>query len=429
MQKKPELLAPVGDFDCLKAAVNAGADAVYLAGEKYGARAYAKNFSKEELLEAIKYAHLFDVAVYLTVNTLIKERELEDFKEFLSPFYMAGLDGVIIQDLGVTNLIKNNFSKIKLHASTQMTVTDAVGANVLHEFGFSRVIPARELNLEQIENMVKASSAEVEVFIHGAMCYSYSGQCLFSSMLGERSANRGRCAAPCRKEYSYKNTKDKYMLSLKDMMTIDYLEDLCEVGVSSLKIEGRMKSPEYVAGIVSVYRKYIDKIYENENGKVNISKDDRDILSSIYIRSNPGCGYLNQDTGDNMISLDSPAYTESSKEIISKINKLYIEKDRKIPVDIYAEFIEENPCFISISTSSENVTVTGEVVQRAEKLPATENMLKESLTKLGNTVFKAENVNVTLKGDIFMPKSQLNELRRKGIEALEKEILHRYKNR
>ena len=267
--KKAELLAPAGNMDCFLAAVRAGADAVYLAGDKFGARAYADNFTTQQLCEAVRYGHLFQVKTYLTLNTLIKEREFGLLYQYVLPFYEAGLDGVIVQDFGVLRFLKQNFPDMELHASTQMTVTGANGAALLKEAGVSRVVPARELSLSELCEIKERTGMELEVFIHGAMCYAYSGQCLFSSVLGGRSGNRGRCAGPCRLPYQvgsknrmFSKKGEEYPLSLKDLCTVRILPELIFAGLDSFKIEGRMKSAEYVAIVTAIYRKYMDQVYD-----------------------------------------------------------------------------------------------------------------------------------------------------------------------
>ncbi|HBH92258.1 MAG TPA: peptidase, partial [Bacteroides sp.] len=256
--KNVELLAPAGTYEAFRAAINAGADAVYLGGSAFGARAYAGNFDKEQLLEALDFAHIRDRKVYLTVNTLLKENEMgEPLYDYLLPFYEAGLDAVIVQDWGVFDLIQKAFPGLDIHASTQMAVTGCASAGLLKRMGATRVVPARELTLDDIKKIDQNVDIEIESFVHGALCYSYSGQCLMSSMLGDRSGNRGRCAQPCRMKYD-----NEYVLSLKDMCTLELIPQLVQAGVDSFKIEGRMKSSEYVAGVVSVYRRYLDKYLE-----------------------------------------------------------------------------------------------------------------------------------------------------------------------
>ena len=275
MSNKVELLSPAGDMEGFYGAIHAGADAVYLSGKQFGARAYADNFSEEEILEAIRYAHLFGRKVYLTVNTLVKEFEMDKLFLFLKPLYEAGLDAVIVQDFGVLHFIRENFPHLDIHASTQMTITGKLGCEVLLEQGASRVVPARELSLSEIAEIKKTVPVELECFIHGAMCYCYSGQCLFSSFLGERSGNRGRCAQPCRLPYGIDGKNELYPLSLKDMNTLEYIPQLIEAGIDSFKIEGRMKKPEYTAGITSVYRKYIDQYYKKQ--WAGVSARDREL--------------------------------------------------------------------------------------------------------------------------------------------------------
>ncbi|MBR6452007.1 MAG: U32 family peptidase, partial [Lachnospiraceae bacterium] len=241
--QKPELLSPAGDVDCFLAAIRSGADAVYLGGN-FSARAYAKNFTPQELVTAIDHAHLYGRKVYMTLNTVLKDAEMDTVIDYLIPFYEAGLDGVIIQDIGLLHLLKKHFPLLPLHASTQMTITDLEGVRLLDLLGAKRVVLARELSLCEIKQIHQHIDTELECFIHGSLCYAYSGKCLFSSMLGDRSGNRGRCAQPCRLPYD-----DQYLLSLKDICTFRILPELIEAGITSFKIEGRMKSPDYVAGV------------------------------------------------------------------------------------------------------------------------------------------------------------------------------------
>ena len=336
---KVELLAPAGDMDCFRAAINAGADAVYLGGEEYGARAYASNFSKEELCRAIDYAHLFNVGVYLTVNTLIKERELEGLCPFLGPLYEAGLDGVIVQDFGALEVIKENFPYLALHASTQMCITGKYGAECLKEYGVSRVVPARELSLDELLEIKKETGLEIETFIHGAMCYSYSGQCLFSSFLGGRSGNRGRCAGPCRLPYSVFDQKEVYPFSLKDMCTLPIIDKLMDAGIDSFKIEGRMKNPYYVAGVTSVYRKYIDLYESGKNGKEGLGKGlteseefrkDLEFLQSLYVRTSLETGYYYRHNGREMVTIQKPGYETGDEKQFSFLKEKFLDKDKKI---------------------------------------------------------------------------------------------------
>ena len=262
-----EILAPAGSIESLRAAVCAGADAVYIGGTRFGARAFAKNPAEDELLEAIDYVHIHGRRIYLTVNTLLKDHEIEGLYEYLLPYYLRGLDGVIVQDIGVLEYLRRYLPDLPVHASTQMTVTGAEGAAFLKEQGVVRVVPARELSLEEIRRMKERTGMEIECFVHGALCYCYSGQCLLSSMIGGRSGNRGQCAQPCRLPWQAAGRKPADLMSLKDLCTIDLLPELMEAGIDSFKIEGRMKQPDYVYTVTRIYRKYADLYLEKGPGR------------------------------------------------------------------------------------------------------------------------------------------------------------------
>ena len=328
-----ELLSPAGSYESFEAAIGAGADAVYVGGPAFGARAYAQNFTQEELITAIETAHIHNRKLYLTVNTLLKNRELDDqLFEYLLPYYEAGLDAVIVQDLGVFSFIRRNFPDLDIHASTQMTVTGPEGMRFLEEKGATRVVPARELSLEEISAMHKASPLEIETFIHGALCYSYSGQCLMSSIFGGRSGNRGRCAQPCRLPYSvtmdhrkYKGDKDFCALSLKDICTLDILPDILEAGVYSLKIEGRMKSPRYTAGVVSIYRKYVDRYLKSGRKGYHVDPRDKKILLDLFDRGGFTDGYYVQHNGRDMVALkEKPAFRQGNQELFEYLDAAYV---------------------------------------------------------------------------------------------------------
>ena len=259
--KVPEILAPAGSFESLKAAVAAGCDAVYIGGSRFGARAYADNPEGDDMLRAIDYCHIYGVKIYMTVNTLLKEREIAELYSFLKPYYEAGLDAVIVQDVGAMRNIHAWFPEMEIHASTQMTITMGVSDDLLKKYGVTRIVPARELTIGELEQMRKDTLMEMEVFVHGALCYCYSGQCLFSSMLGGRSGNRGRCAQPCRQPYLVEGNKSDigdYILSPKELCNLPYVCEMIEAGIDSFKIEGRMKRPEYTAFVTSIFRKYVD---------------------------------------------------------------------------------------------------------------------------------------------------------------------------
>lgn len=300
-----EILAPAGSYDCFHAALLAGADAVYAGGPYFGARAYAKNFTEEELRKAIDEAHLHGLRFYLTVNTLVKDEEIPRLADYLEPLYQSGLDAVIVQDAGVFAQIRDAFPKLDIHASTQMTVTGAFGAGFLKECGAVRVVPARELSLEEIRHMKRETGMEIECFVHGALCYCYSGQCLMSSLIGGRSGNRGQCAQPCRLPYSVEGKKG-HLLSLKDICTLELIPELIEAGIDSFKIEGRMKGPEYVAGVTSIYRKYVELYEVAGKEKFSVSQKDKEILMDLYNRGGFHTGYYHQRNGKSMICADRP---------------------------------------------------------------------------------------------------------------------------
>lgn len=418
--KRVELLAPAGNYDALLGAVNAGADAVYLGGEQYGARAYADNFSRDEIISGIRLAHIYHKKIYLTINTLVKERELEGLYDFLLPFYEAGLDGVIIQDLGVLAYVRRYFPGLELHASTQMTLTGSEGVSFLKEYGVSRVVPARELSLEEIKDL-KQTGAEVEIFIHGAMCYCYSGQCLFSSILGGRSGNRGRCAQPCRLPYEINGGKECFPLSMRDMCTIDLLPELIESGVDSFKIEGRMKKPSYVAGVTAIYRKYIDQYYEK--GSIHVSAQDRQLLSSLYIRSEIGDGYFHRHNGREMLTLESPAYSETDPGILTEIADRYVHAPEKVPVDAQIELCSGKPAKLSLRAKEDVITCEGEIVQEAQKQPLQTEKIEQQIRKMGASLLKVQDIKVKTQGQVFLPIGAINELRRKAVLAMEDKLI------
>ena len=306
--RKIEILAPAGSYASFRAALCAGADAVYAGGPRFGARAYADNFTQEELVQAIGEAHLFGRKFYLTVNTLLKDTEITDLYEYLAPLYEAGLDAVIIQDAGVMEYVRKQFPGLDIHASTQMTVTGSYGAKFLEEQGAVRVVPARELSLGEIQQIRRETDLEIECFVHGALCYCYSGQCLLSSVIGGRSGNRGQCAQPCRLPYTAGGDK-KYYLSPKDICTLEIIPDLVDAGIDSFKIEGRMKKPEYVAGVTSMYRKYTDLYLRKGRAGFKVLPEDREMLMDLYNRGGSSEGYYKRHNGRGMMALERPNHT------------------------------------------------------------------------------------------------------------------------
>lgn len=423
--KKTELLAPAGNYECFSAAVKAGADAVYLGGPKFGARAFADNFTADEVCKAIRFAHLWNRKVYLTVNTLLKDRELEELGEYILPFYQCGLDGVIVQDIGVLCYIRDHFPGLKIHCSTQMTITGVYGASMARKMGADRIVPARELSLNELREIRDSVDIEIEAFIHGAMCYCYSGQCLFSSILGGRSGNRGRCAQPCRLPYRC-NRNDRneiYPLSLKDMCMIENLPELMEAGITSFKIEGRMKSPEYVAGVTGIYRKYMDLYYENPDRKWKVTREDLEILHSLYIRSQVQNGYYFRQNGREMITMNRPGYSGNPESVIQKVRENFLKKELKLPVSAECRMKLSRSAELTLTCGKESVTVSGETVLPAKNRPLTEEDIRSRIDRTGNTGFFCERIDIDADENIFYSLKSLNELRRNGIQALEKKIL------
>ena len=321
MKDRVEILAPAGSMECLKAAIAAGADAVYTGGALFGARAYAHNLTEEELLEAIDYVHLHGRRLYLTVNTLIKDREMEkQMYDYLLPYYRQGLDAVIVQDIGLFRFIRKHFPDLPIHASTQMTLTGVDGAKFLEKEGAHRIVTSRELSMAEVKKIADETELEIESFVHGALCYCYSGQCLFSSFIGGRSGNRGQCAQPCRLLYRTPEAKrPQYLLSLKDICTLELIPEMIESGIYSFKIEGRMKKPEYAAAVAFQYRKYADlylKYYEEcpagedpaayAMKKYRVCEEDRQMLLDLYNRGGFHTGYYHTQNGREMVSLNRP---------------------------------------------------------------------------------------------------------------------------
>lgn len=421
--QKVELLAPAGNFACFQAAINAGADAVYLGGEKFGARAYAGNFSTEEIIEALRIAHIFGRKIYLTVNTLVKEQEFQALIPYITPLYEAGLDGVIVQDIGVLRCLHSHFSDLELHASTQMNITGSYGAQYMKELGVCRVVPARELSLSELKEIKEKTGLEIECFIHGAMCYAYSGQCLFSSILGGRSGNRGRCAGPCRLPYTDQKGRTMYPLSLKDMYTLSILPELIEAGIDSFKIEGRMKSPEYVAGVTAMYRKYIDMYLANPNKPYKVSPKDEQIIRGLYIRSDICSGYYKKHHDKSMVTLQEPGYLGSSQDIIKNIQETYISQNIHLPITGYVRIYAGEQAMLTLSCEKASVSVSGDIVSTALNRPLEEEEIQKRLCKLGDTCFVLTDLTIDTDNASFMTVKALNELRRMACSELENRLV------
>lgn len=491
--KKIELLAPVGKLENALAAIENGANAIFVGGKAFNARQYADNFESDELEEIVRYCKLRGVETHITVNTLIKQEELQELINYLAYLEALQVDAVIVQDFGVAKLIQEYFPNLTMHASTQMTAHSLEDVLFLEKCGFKRVVLSRELQLKDIEWIKKHSQVEIETFIHGALCYSYSGQCLLSSMIGGRSGNRGRCAQPCRMTYSLFEGEtmvlDKlYLMSPKDICTLSILPELIACGIDSFKIEGRMKSPEYVASVTSIYRKYIDLALKDP---INYCVDEEDLktLQSIFNRGGFSKGYYHQKSGKDMLTektpkniglhighvvkynpktklatfytnrklnpgdgleiwnkkkhtgtgiskhyekdqqftvqvegwVDegSPVYLSKNHELLKQLKKTYEKSTRKLPIqgDIYGAIGE--PVKLVLKYGTHEVSVAGGRLEKATNKPLTKESAQKQLSKLGNTPFTLEKVTIEWPEDSYINVSELNALRREGVECLE----------
>ena len=486
-----ELLSPAGNIECLKAAINNGADACYLGGKSFGARAFAGNFNNEELKEAVEYAHLYGVKIYITVNTIIYNNEVEDFIEYIKYLYQIGVDALIMQDIGMISLVRQTFPNFEIHASTQLHNHNNEGIKALKALGVTRIVLDREMTLEQIENI--NVDIEKEVFIHGALCNSYSGCCLFSSLNGGRSGNRGQCTQPCRLPYKlikngkYISNEDKYLLSTKELNTIHNFDKLMNSDIISFKIEGRMKSPSYVGYITRIYRKLIDN-YQKNNKEI-ITKEEENNLKILFNRSFTN-GYLFSDKvmnisssnhqgleigkviditpkkikiklSDNLYQEDGLRFKQSNKgmianfiyneknllineaskgdiiyldnkinlkdkDILVKTSSPYLDKEilstsiKKIPVDIEVT-LENNYLIIIFKDNNNNIVKDKIKVDTPIKRSTTSEEVKEKLTKLGNTPFICNNINININKEIFVNMKDLNNIRRELCNKLIKE--------
>ncbi len=406
-----ELLAPAGSLEILKGVIESGADAVYVGGSMFGARVYANNFTEEELLEAIDFAHLRGVKVYLTVNTLIKNSEFSKLYDYLLPYYKRGLDAVIVQDLGVVKAIHEYFPSMEIHTSTQMTVTGADGVRFLSQFGVTRVVMAREVSLAEMKRIHEETGMELEAFVHGALCYSYSGQCLFSSILGGRSGNRGRCAQPCRLPYTVEGKKDEYILSLKDMCGIKALDKLHDAGVYSLKIEGRMKQLEYACGVVKYYRSYIDS-------KKPVSDADYDRIKALGNRCGFTDRYYFDHNGSDMVTYVKPNFVSNAAEPSPEKRKLSIEGELVLR--------EGEPGSLTVKRGDVTYKASIEPVSAALKAPLDKKATIDRINKTGDTDFEFSHIKAQIGENVFVPNGALNKLRRDAISGLCDKLLKKY---
>ena len=495
MKKHIELLAPVGSMDALYAAVQNGADAVYLGGKLFNARQYASNFDYDELKDAVSYAHLNNVRVYITVNILIDNNEMEDILDYIRYLYEINVDALIVQDLGLASLVRKVFPQFPIHGSTQMTINNLWGAKYLEEMGFTRVVLARETSIEEIQKIKENTFIELEGFIHGALCVSYSGQCLMSSMIGGRSGNRGRCAQPCRMAYSIANRdgnlikgwENKYILSTRDLNTIENIGEIINSGITSLKIEGRMKRPEYVATIAKNYRKALDQgsdlidsrakqdigqIFNREFtkglglgdfGRNFISSDrpdNRGIVLGRLVKADKYNAYvyleedLDKDDGieftlangeykglrssitgkrgstiklekPGYINKDSLVYKTSSKSLLEEARESYQKNKKTYPLDMEVFIKIGQEAKLNLNYKEHTISNSiNEKVERAQNLPLEEDRVRDQLGKLGDTVFHLHNFKANIEDGAFLPLSSINELRRKSIEDLNKILIN-----
>ena len=406
-----ELLAPAGSLEILKGVIESGADAVYVGGSMFGARAYANNFTEEELLEAIDFAHLRGVKVYLTVNTLIKNSEFSKLYDYLLVYYKRGLDAVIVQDIGVVKAIHEYFPSLEIHTSTQMTVTGADGVRFLSQFGVTRVVMAREVSLAEMKRIHEETGMELEAFVHGALCYSYSGQCLFSSILGGRSGNRGRCAQPCRLPYTVEGKKDEYILSLKDMCGIKALDKLHDAGVYSLKIEGRMKQLEYACGVVKYYRSYIDSMKP-------VTDADYDRIKALGNRCGFTDRYYFDHNGSDMVTYVKPNFVSNAAEPSPEKRKLSIEGELVLR--------EGEPGSLTVKRGDVTYKASIEPVSAALKAPLDKKAAIDRINKTGDTDFEFSHIKAQIGENVFVPNGALNKLRRDAISGLCDKLLKKY---
>ncbi len=505
-----ELLAPAGSREALVAAVENGANAIYLAGNAFGARAYASNFDREALREAIHFAHLRKVAIHVTVNTIVADEEMEPLRDYLRFLYEAGADAVLVQDLGVARVAHETVPDLPLHASTQMSVSSLEGVRALAELGFTRVVLARELSLKEIRHICAHAPIEIETFMHGALCVCYSGQCLMSSMIGGRSGNRGRCAQPCRLPYTLVDEKgqdvlgDKagsYLLSPRDLSTIDVIPDLIEAGVSSLKIEGRMKRPEYVATVVRTYREAIDTYYAGKGYAV--TQEERDDLAQIfnrdfttaYLEGRPGKAMMSDRRPNNRglligrvtaydwdarivtvklsgrlglgdqvdfwvkvggrvtatisaltdakgraveegqagdtVSFAIPSAVRDHDRVFKVYDARLMERAketyasgapvRRIPVAIEVRAAIGEPLTVAIC-DGEGHRAEGKtdfIGESARKRPLSEEIIRKQVSRLGTSVYEMKSLHCDIAGEVMVPMSEINEARRKAVEALD----------
>ncbi len=401
----PELLSPAGSFESLIAAVAGGADAVYVGGKSFGARAYAKNFDDDELVRAVRYCHLNGVKLYVTVNTLISDREMAELSDYAAKLYRIGVDAVICADLGAIAEIKRRVPHLPIHASTQMSVHNTAGATLAESFGCVRVVPARELDIKNIRLMVENSSVEIEIFLHGALCVCYSGQCLMSSLVGGRSGNLGECAQPCRLPYN----NGKYPISLKDLSLASHIPEIIDSGVASLKIEGRMKSPSYVFKVTGIYRRLLDE---------RRAATEREIaeLEGIFSRDGFTDGYFVGNTRGNMTGVRRESDKERSRE--GEVDEFTLCK-HAVRAEVKIKL--GSPAEMTLTDGKKTVTALGAVPAPAINAPLSHEAVADRLSKMGNTLLSLDrrDIKIELDDGVNLSPSSLNSLRREAVEQFE----------
>lgn len=501
--KKPELLAPAGSMASLYAAIEAGCDAVYLSGYMFGARQFATNFSEDEIIEAIKICHLYGIKVYVTVNTLIYEDEVETFLNYIDFLHKNSVDAILIQDIGMLDLVKQTFPNLEVHASTQMHIHNENGVKFCEKMGIKRCVLARETSIDLLEDIRKSTDLELEVFVHGALCISYSGQCLMSSIIGGRSGNRGACAGSCRLPYKIVDDNNKkynngnYPLSTKDLNTLENIGKLIEIGVDSLKIEGRMKRPEYVYLVVSLYRKAIDSYLQT--GKVVINKNDIEELKKVFnrdftkgfifneryenfineyhpnhigieigkvidyknkfaivklsksIANGDGIRIAEKDVGltitslfknkqkvaegypndiisikiDGNIKKGDTILLTTDKSQLEDINKTINKKSRKVLIKGILKAKVGEKLYLSITDGVNNIEVYGDFVEESKKVKLDESNIQNHIDRLGNTIYKFEELEILKDENVFINIKSLNDIRRIAIEKLNSARLYK----
>ena len=402
----PEILAPAGSMETLIAALRCGADAVYVGAKAYSARSSAVNFDLQELKQAAELCHVYQAKLHLAVNTLLTDEEIPEFAEFIQKAAECGIDACIVQDFGVLHIIKNIIPQMPLHASTQMSIHTQEGALQAKAMGCSRIVAAREMSLKDLEIICRLP-VETEVFVHGALCMSVSGQCSFSSIVGGRSANRGQCAQACRLPWKTPSGKNPAALSLKDLSLVNHVQELKQIGVDSFKIEGRMKRPEYVAAAVTALRMAL-------NGE----QPDMETLQAAFSRNGFTDGYFTGNKKD-MFGFRRKEDVLAGQKVFKSIQNLY-QKERPVAeIDFSMQLEPDNPALLTVSDTRQNtVTVSGEIPEKALKTPLTSEMLRKSLQKLGDTVYICRDVKLQNPENLMLSAAQCNALRRSAVEKL-----------